>query len=199
MNRSMQRAWAVMACALLAASGLAASAQPPLPAAAAPDSAADTATVGASPALAQLAWLRGCWAGSVNRRNFIEQWLPPRADMMVGVSHTTVQSGKNPSDARTEDYTYLRLEARSDGVYYVAIPSGKNELPFKLTSVVKDQGDLVFTFASATEPFPQRITYRHTEGGKLFAELVGKVDGKDRKVIYPMHRIDCVTGAAASG
>jgi hypothetical protein len=194
-----------MACALLAAGGIAAYAQAPGPAAVAPHTAvapgaaARAAAVSASPALAQLAWLRGCWAGNVNRRDFVEQWLPPRADMMLGISHTTVQSEKNPSDARTEDYTYLRLEARSDGVYYVAIPSGKNELPFKLTSVEKDQGDLVFTFANPTERFPQRIVYRHTERGSLFAEVAGKLEGKDQKVIYPMHRVDCTTGEAAPG
>jgi hypothetical protein len=184
-----------MACVLLAASDFAVYAQAPAPAAA--SGTPVPAAVGASPALDQFAWLRGCWAGNVNRRDFAEQWLPPRADMMVGVSHTTVQNEKNPSDTRTEDFTYLRLEARSDGVYYVAIPSGKNELPFKLTSTEKDKGDLVFTFSSATEGFPQRITYRRTEGGSLFAEVAGKLNGKDQKVIYPMHRVDCTTGAVA--
>src|SRR5690242_19912434 len=37
-----------------------------------------------------LAWLRGCWIGSVNRREFLEQWSPPRGGMMVGFSHTVV-------------------------------------------------------------------------------------------------------------
>src|SRR5260370_16148842 len=134
MNRSTHRPRAVLACAVVAASCFAVHAQAPalaaapdrgapaaaLVPAAAPDSAAPAAAP-ASPALDQLAWLRGCWAGNVNRRDFIEQWLPPRADMMVGVSHTMVQNKKNPSDVRTEDYTYLRLEARTDGVYYVAV------------------------------------------------------------------------------
>jgi hypothetical protein len=197
MNRSTHRPRAVLACAVVAASCFAVHAQAPAPAAA-PDSAAPAAAP-ASPALDQLAWLRGCWAGNVNRRDFIEQWLPPRADMMVGVSHTTVQSRKNPSDVRTEDYTYLRLEARTDGVYYVAIPSGKKELPFKLTSVEKDKGALVFTFAGPSDGFPQRIVYRRTEGGALFAEVAGKVDGKDKEVIYPMHRVDCTTLESARG
>jgi|SRR5215469_3393468 len=192
MNRSLQAACAAMTFALLAAGRSAAFVEVPAPSAAAPAPA-----VSASPALEQLAWLRGCWAGNVNQRDFLEQWLPPRADMLVGVSHTTVQSLKNPSDTRTEDFTYLRLEARSDGVYYVAIPSGKNELAFKLASVEKDQGDTVFNFTTATEGFPQRITYRHTANGQLFAEVAGKVNGKDDKVIYPMHQVDCVTGERA--
>jgi hypothetical protein len=27
--------------------------------------------------------------------------------------------------------------------------------------------------------------------------VAGKVDGRDKEVIYPMHRVDCATGALA--
>ncbi len=93
----------------------------------------------------------------------------------------------------------MRLEARTDGVYYVAIPSGKNELPFKLTSVEDDKGDRVFSFTGPSEGFPQRIVYRRTAAGMLFAEVDGKVDGKDKQVIYPMHHVDCVSGGGPRG
>jgi hypothetical protein len=198
MNRSNRLARLVLACTLAISGAFAAHAQAPLPSPA-PGAATPAPPPPAAAALEQLAWLRGCWGGNVNRRDFMEQWLPPRADMMVGVSHTTVQNRKDPNEARTEDYTYLRLEARSDGVYYVAIPSGKKELPFKLTKVENDKGDRVFTFAGASEAFPQRIVYRRSEAGMLFAEVDGKVDGKDKQVIYPMHHIDCATGAGPRG
>lgn len=198
MNRSTRpvrvaAAGAVLAASLFAAHTHAASAvaAPPATEAAAPPPAAA--------ALEQLAWLRGCWAGNVNRRDFVEQWLPPRADMMVGVSHTVVQSRKDAGDAHTEDYTYLRLEARADGVYYIAAPSGKAELPFKLTDVADDRGVTVFTFTRGGEAFPQRIVYRRTEGGMLFAGIAGKLGGKDKEVIYPMHHVDCMTGEAPKG
>jgi hypothetical protein len=108
-----------------------------------------------------------------------------------------VQEPKRAGESRTEDYTYLRLEARADGVYYVAIPSGKKELPFKLSNVESDKGDKIFTFTGASDAFPQRIVYRHTEGGLLFAQVAGKVDGKETNVFYPMHPVDCATGARA--
>jgi hypothetical protein len=197
MDRSTHLARVVVAGALIASFfATQVQAATAVPAAPTPPTAAPPP---ASPALGQLAWLRGCWAGNVNRRDFVEQWLPPRADMMVGVSHTIVQNRKDASEVRTEDYTYLRLEARTDGVYYVAIPSGTKELPFKLTSVDKDKGDLVFTFSGPGDGFPQRIVYRRTESGALFAEVDGKVDGKDKQVIYPMHRVDCTTGESARG
>lgn len=198
MNRSNHLVRMALACTLAVSSAFAAQAQAPMPAPA-PGASTPVAPPPASPALEQLAWLRGCWGGNVNRRDFMEQWLPPRADMMVGVSHTTVQNRKNPDEARTEDYTYLRLEARTDGVYYVAIPSGKKELPFKLTKVEDDKGDRVFSFTGASEGFPQRIVYRRTAAGMLFAEVDGKVDGKDKQVIYPMYHIDCVSGGGPRG
>jgi hypothetical protein len=168
-----------------------------------------------SPAAAQssleaLAWLRGCWRGEVNRREFLEQWSPARGGMMVGISHTvttqkfqgTVKEkmdavGKakaGPSNEKTQDYEYLRLESRPDGVYYVAIPSGKKEVAFKLTDVADNQGARLFTFSNAVDEFPQRIVYGHA-GGWLYAQVMAKAGEAGRDVTYPMQHVDCATGA----
>jgi hypothetical protein len=135
-----------------------------------------------------LAWLRGCWEGKVARREFSEQWQSARGGMMLGSSQMVVGQ-------RTQDYTYMRLETRPDGLYYVAVPSGKKELAFKLTGVEDDKGVKVFTFTSSAAEFPQRIVYRRNEQGSMFAQVGGKVGGQDKEVTYPMHRVDCVTGA----
>jgi hypothetical protein len=171
-----------------------ADAQTPAPAAAA-DAAASAKAAAAAPALNQLAWLRGCWTGSVNRRDFLEQWLPLRADMMVGVSHTVIQDPLHKSETRTQDYTYLRLEARPDGVYYIAVPSGKKEIAFKLASVEDDKGAKIFTFLNSVDEFPQRIVYRRAEHEWLFAQVAGTVDGQKKEVTYPMQHVDCANGA----
>lgn len=152
---------------------------------AATPSAAAAATVPTS--LAALDWLRGCWAGKVTRREFTEQWQQARGGMMLGVSQMVVGE-------QTLDYTYLRIESRPDGLYYIAIPSGKTELAFKLASVEVDNGAKLFTFDHSGEEFPQRIVYRLNEQGSMFAQVAGKVSGKDKQVTYPMHRVDCVTG-----
>jgi hypothetical protein len=141
------------------------------------------------PSFEALRWLRGCWEGKVARREFSEQWQSARGGMMLGSSQMVVGQ-------RTQDYTYMRIESRPDGLYYVAIPSGKKEIAFKLTGVEDDKGVKVFTFSSPQDEFPQRIVYRHNEQGSLlFAQVAGKLDGKDKEVTYPMHRVDCVTGA----
>jgi len=176
---------------------------------------AQTATQTAEPAAPQslesLAWLRGCWRGEVNRREFLEQWSPARGGMMVGISHTVVAPkfqgtlkekmetvGKAKVDSgseKTQDYEYLRLEARADGVYYVAIPSGKKEVAFKLTDVADDKGARLFTFSNPADEFPQRIVYGHGAGGWLYAQVLGKPGEAGKDVTYPMQHVDCATGA----
>ena len=187
---------AMLAVGLLAGVLGAVSAQAPAPAAppagapatAPADKAADNP---ASGPLAPLAWMRGCWEGKVNQRDFREEWLPPASDMMVGVSQTTLRD-------KTVDFEYLRLEQRPEGVFYVAAPSGKNEAAFRLTGqTTASGGDEVFTFVNAMPgvDYPQRIIYRHASEGWLYATVEGKIKGVDKQVIFPMRRVDCQTGA----
>jgi hypothetical protein len=140
-----------------------------------------------SMSLDALAWLEGCWRGSVNQREFREHWLPLRGGMMVGISQTVMQD-------KTQDYEYLRIESRPDGVHYVAIPTGKKETAFRLTNVVADDRSTEFVFTNPVDEFPQRIVYRRGAEGWLYASIEGKLNGEDRKVVYPMRRIGCESG-----
>ena len=137
--------------------------------------------------LASLAWLDGCWRGDVAQYEFREHWLPLRGGLLVGAGHVVFQG-------KTQDYGYLRIETRGDGVYYVAISSDKKEDSFKLTSAIIDDKDTVFTFTNPVEGYPQRILYRRGSEGWLYATVEGKVKGEDRKVVYPMRRVDCQSG-----
>jgi len=170
--------------ALAFAGSVAAMAQAPAPApTAAP---AQTLPVDAA-AIASLGWLEGCWMGTVNQREFREHWSPLRGGMLVGIGHT-VNQGK------TQSYEYLRLEARGDGVYYVAAPSGQGETAFKLASIATDDKDSIFVFGNPANEFPQRIIYRRGSEGWLYATVEGKVKGEERQVIYPLRRVDCESG-----
>jgi len=133
-----------------------------------------------------LSWLAGCWEGKVNERDFREEWLPLRGDIMIGASQTALQG-------KTQDFEYLRLEPRADGIYYVAAPSGKNEEAFRLSGKRLDGTDEIFTFEGPRE-FPQRIIYRRASEGWLYVHVEGKVGGAQRRVIYPMRRVDCGSG-----
>jgi hypothetical protein len=137
--------------------------------------------------IAPLAWLNGCWVGSVNNREFREFWHPLRGGMMVGISHTALPD-------RTVGFEHLRLESKADGVFYVATPSGQKEVPFKLTETRREGPDEIFLFTNGANPFPTSITYRRATGGWLYVEVAGKDKGKDHKVIYPFRRTSCETG-----
>ena len=179
---------ALLACALVGPASAQAPATPPAvpPGGAANDKPADKPT---GP-LAPLAWMRGCWEGKVNQRDFREEWLPPSSDLMIGVSQTTLRD-------KTVDFEYLRLESRPEGVFYIAAPSGKNEAAFRLAGQTTSGGDEVFTFVNATPgaEYPQRIIYRHASEGWLYATVEGKIKGVDKQVIFPMRHVDCQTGA----
>ena len=183
-------ALSLLSGAVLTASALA---QTP-PAAPAEQKPAETKPAEAAPAaggdpLAQFAWLEGCWRGSVNQHDFREHWLPSRGALMIGASHT-VTAGK------TLGYEYLRIEPRSDGVYYVnvAMGPGQKETAYKLVERAMDQDDEVFTFAGTGPDFPQKILYRHNAGGWLYATVAGNLNGADKQVIYPMRRVGCESG-----
>jgi hypothetical protein len=183
----------VLTAALLAGAlvGPASAQTPATPPAVPPSGAANekTADTPKGP-LAPLAWMRGCWEGKVNQRDFREEWLPSAGDMMIGVSQTTLRD-------KTVDFEYLRLESRPEGVFYIAVPSGKNEAAFRLAGQTTSGGDEVFTFVN-TAPgaeYPQRIIYRHASEGWLYATVEGKIKGVDKQVIFPMRRVDCQTGA----
>jgi Domain of unknown function (DUF6265) len=135
------------------------------------------------------AWLAGCWEGSVNQRDFREEWLPLRGEIMVGASQTAMQG-------KTISYEFLRLEPRADAIYYIPAPSGHKEGQFKLASRKTDGDDEIFTFENVSGEFPQRIIYRHGGGGWLFAHVAGQINGENKEVIYPMRHVDCQTGEA---
>ena len=138
-------------------------------------------------AIESLAWLEGCWRGAVNQREFREYWLPLQGGMLVGAGHTVMQD-------KTQDFDYLRVEVRPDGVYYVVAPSGKPETSFKLTAIVDDGHGPDFSFVKDGNEFPQRIVYHRGSEGWLYATVEGKLNGEDRKVTYPMRRIVCESG-----
>ena len=173
------RRCAVALAALLALGPAAALAQ--APAAAAPPAPAD--------ARASRDGRGGGGRGPGNPREFREQWLPAGGGMMIGAGHTVLQG-------RTQDYEYLRLEARGDGLYYVALPSGQKETTFRLAGTARDEasGADIWTFANVAEGFPQRIVYRRGAEGWLYAGVEGSLNGEERKVLYPMRHVSCESG-----
>jgi hypothetical protein len=170
-----------------------AGAQSPPPAAAPPElsptGAAPPAASAQPPSvpLSDFAWLSGCWRGIVNQREFREHWLPLRGNLLIGAGHTVMQD-------RTQNFEYVRIEPRGDALYYVAQPSGGRETAFRLADRTEDGADTIFTFASDGQDFPQRIVFRRGSEGWLYIHVEGRQQGEERRVIYPLRRIDCESG-----
>jgi hypothetical protein len=198
MHRRLRAAARNTPCALFFVACMTAHAQPapPPPAAdanaatqpapAAPDDAKPQAE---SPtgSLAALAWLEGCWQGSVNGRDFREQWQPLRGDMLVGVWQLVLAG-------RMQDYQFLRLERRDGSLYFSQFSGDRKELAFKLAQVATDDKDTVFTFTNTADAFPARLVYRRGTDGWLYETVEGPLNGSDKRVIYPLRRVDCESG-----
>ena len=138
-------------------------------------------------AFAALAWLEGCWQGTVNQREFREQWLPPRGGMLIGAGQSVLRG-------KIQDYEFPRIEPRGDGIYFSQFGGDRKETSFRLDKVVNEDKDTIFTFANTTDTFPARLVYRRGTEGWLYETIEGKTSGGDRKVIYPLRRVDCETG-----
>ena len=157
-----------------------------------PPAAAEAATPATTPEipgpLAPLAWLEGCWQGNVNQREFREQWLPPHGGMLIGAGQTVMRG-------KMQDYQYMRIEPKSDGVYFAQFSGDRRETSFRLESTQTADKDTIFTFANtAAGAFPARLVYRRGSDGWLYETIEGTLNGAERRVIYPLRRIDCETG-----
>jgi hypothetical protein len=177
----------------LAAAACAQQPAAPGPAPAPPPAApADAATPAVAPEtsgpLAPLAWLEGCWQGNVNQREFREQWLPLRGGLLIGAGQTVLHG-------KMQDYQYMRIEPKSDGVYFAQFSGDRKETSFRLAGTQTADKDTIFTFANtAADAFPARLIYRRGSEGWLYETIEGTLNGGERKVIYPLRRVDCETG-----
>lgn len=150
----------------------------------------DAASMVTTPArdISQLAWMHGCWSGTVNKRSFTEQWTAPAAGMMLGLGHTTLGD-------KTESFEFMRVETLPDGrIAYILRPQAKEEEPFVFQGVKTDKEVEFFIFTNPRIAFPARIIYSHASQGRMFVHVQGKVNGADREVVYPFVPVSCATG-----
>ena len=127
-----------------------------------------------------LAWMAGYWTlHSDDGSRFAEElWLAPAAGwLMVGVHRDT----RNNERAFFE---YLRIETRSDGVFYVSKPSNQEEAAFRL---IEHTPGARAVFENAEHDFPQRIIYERS-GDTLTASISGTIDGKERSSSWSFTR-----------
>ena len=112
--------------------------------------------------LQTLSWISGSWGGPRGQTQVEEHWTDVGGNMMLGV-------GRTLADGRTVFFEFLRIEARPDGIYYVAQPRGRPATDFKLTR----GGETEAIFENPAHDFPKRILYRRNADGSITARIDG--------------------------
>jgi hypothetical protein len=98
---------------------------------------------------------------------------------MLGMSRTL-------KDGKTVAFEFVSLQKRDDGVYYVAQPSGRPPVDFRLASW-KD-GEAVFVNPGHADHL-QRIVYRRNADGSLSARIEGSDNGKSFSKDFAYRRV----------
>lgn len=125
---------------------------------------------------ADLAFMKGAWEGGRPGMKFEERWTEEAGGLMLGVSRTI-------RGERAAGFEFLRVEFRSDGVFYVAQPGGAPKTEFKLTA---SDGKSA-TFENPAHDHPRLIRYSLQPDGTLKAELEG-AEGKQAFTFKPVQR-----------
>jgi len=130
--------------------------------------------------IAELSWLAGCWDGSGGGREYLEQWMKPSGQTMLGMSRT-VMNGK------TVEHEFVQIREQEGDLFYIAKPSGQAEASFKLIKYSNQEA----VFENLQHDFPQRIIYRLEKDGSLAAAIEGMSKGKLKHIDFPMKRVKC--------
>jgi len=130
-----------------------------------------------SPSLADISWIAGDWQTAPGGRAQIEEhWTQVAGASMMGI-------GRTVAGDKTVEFEYLRIEQRTDGIYYVAHPKGRCPgTDFKLTRASATEA----VFENPQHDFPKRIIYRKGDDS-----LTASIDaGEGSKAMsYSFHRM----------
>jgi hypothetical protein len=131
-------------------------------------------------AVQRLTWLAGCWRGGGGATIVEEQWMQPRAGVMLGMSRTTRQDS-------VVEFEQLRIYTREGRAIYAASPSGQASAEFEARTTT----DSAVTFENPAHDFPQRIIYRRRGTESLVARIEGTRGGRVKGVEFPYRRTSC--------
>ncbi len=132
-----------------------------------PVPAAETAARACGTSIDDVSWMAGSWQQVMPTGFIDEHWTPAAGDSMLGMSRFI-------ADGKTAFFEYLRVEARPDGLYFIAHPKARPGVEFKLVRCSK--GEVLFE--NPQNDHPKRIRYWRETGERLLARIEGDADGK---------------------
>jgi hypothetical protein len=134
----------------------------------------------AAPTVAQVGWIAGCWELTAGVRRIEEQWMAPRAGLMLGMSRTVVGDS-------LREYEQVALFEREGRLVYGATPARQSPAEFESIAV----SDSAVIFENPAHDFPQRVIYRRHGVDSLMARVEGLRGGRLRGSDFPYHRVAC--------
>lgn len=132
--------------------------------------------------IADFSEMAGCWEREEKSKNLLvtEQWMKPAGTSILGMGRT-VKNGK------TVDHEFMRIEQRTDGIYFVAKPkANESETAFKLKSFSAKEA----VFENPEHDFPQRVIYR-IGATKMVGRIEGDRNGKPAGIDFPFEKVNC--------
>jgi hypothetical protein len=128
-----------------------------------------------------LAWLAGCWEGTLaNGAAYEEVWLGPRGGTLIGMARMTRED-------RILSFEFMRIGEHEGEIVYGAQPSGRPPTRFRATAI--SSGEV--RFENPDHDFPQRIHYRLAAPGELHARIEGEQEGQLVGMDFPLRRVPC--------
>jgi hypothetical protein len=124
-----------------------------------------------------LDWMTGTWSESRNEEVVTEAWVGPANGLMAAVNVTALPGGRHT-------FEHLRIIDTDEGFSYLASPSGRAPVEFKL----KEQGDRRVVFENPAKEFPRRILYWR-EGEFLKARIEGVRGNRELKEEWTFARV----------
>jgi hypothetical protein len=127
--------------------------------------------------ISKLAWLEGHWEGDRGETHNEEIWSSPRGGALVGM-HKDTRGGKMVG------FEFLRIVARGDSVFYMAMPGGAPPTLFHMIEL----GERRVVFENPSHDFPQRVLYWLDDTRQLHARIEGDMGGKARSMEWIWQR-----------
>jgi hypothetical protein len=132
--------------------------------------------------IASIAWLQGCWQMTAGDRVVEEQWMAPRAGVML-------EMGRTVRANQLIEYEWVLLRDHDDVLEYEAHPSGQPVAVFSAGTATPNE----VVFENPAHDFPQRVGYRR-DGDSLLGWIEGTSNGKSRRVEFPYRSVACQPG-----
>jgi hypothetical protein len=107
--------------------------------------------------------MAGAWVRTDGDTRNEEHWMAPGGGILLGMSRSTKAS-------QLVEFEFMRIESRSDGVFFVANPQGGAATDFRAIELAPNR----VTFFNPDHDFPKRIRYWLDDKDVLHARIEGE-------------------------